>query len=176
MEKLLLHVCCAPCSIVVIDSLKDKYELITYFYNPNIHPFKEYKLRVESFKNYMERLNLKYLIGKYNYKDYFSIVDNNIENRCIFCYQLRLNEVTRKAKDLEIKNFSTTMIYSIYQKHDLILKVAKNLEKVYDLNFIYFDFREKYILGKNKAKEIDLYIQKYCGCVFSEIERFGGVK
>lgn len=172
MDKLFLHVCCAPCSTLVIDYFKDKFELFMFFYNPNIHPYKEYEQRLKSFKDYMNSLNFKYLIGKYDYKDYFSNINQNIENRCVFCYQLRLNETASKAKEMNINFFSTTMIYSIYQKHDLIKKIGEIIGKEYDLNFIYYDLRDKYFEGKKKAIELDLYRQKYCGCVFSEIERY----
>lgn len=177
MDKLLLHVCCAPCSIIVIDFLKKDFELYLYFYNPNIHPLKEYKERFDSFINYSKKLNYKYIIGEYDYLDYFKIVEKNIENRCTFCYQLRLNEVVRKAKEINISNFSTTMLYSIYQKHNLIKRIGEILSVEYDLNFIYYDLRDKYFECKKKANEENLYIQKYCGCVFSEIERYKkGVK
>ncbi|HQN49381.1 MAG TPA: epoxyqueuosine reductase QueH, partial [Caldisericia bacterium] len=71
MEKLLLHTCCAPCSVSVIDFFKEKFELFLFFYNPNIHPYKEYEQRLKSFKEYVESLGYKYIIGKYDYKDYF---------------------------------------------------------------------------------------------------------
>ena len=178
MDKLLLHICCAPCSIMVIDNFKDRYDLTLYFYNPNIHPFKEYKERLNSFIDYSKKLNFKYIVGKYDYKDYFKNVVQNIDYniRCIFCYQLRLNEAARKAKELNIKNFSTTMIYSIYQRHDSIKKIGEILGDEYNLNFIYYDLRDKYFEGKKRAKDENLYIQKYCGCIFSEIERYGGDK
>ncbi|MGQ9845470.1 MAG: epoxyqueuosine reductase QueH [Caldisericia bacterium] len=172
MDKLLLHVCCAPCSILVIDFLKKDFELYLYFYNPNIHPSKEYNERLTSFINYSKKLNYKYLIGEYDYSDYFKIVGGDIENRCVYCYQLRLNEVARKSKELNIKNFSTTMLYSIYQKHNLIKKIGNLLSIEYNLNFIYYDLRDKYFEGKKKAYEENLYIQKYCGCIFSENERY----
>ncbi|HPC56363.1 MAG TPA: epoxyqueuosine reductase QueH, partial [Caldisericia bacterium] len=148
MEKLLLHTCCAPCLVSVIDFFKEKFELFLYFYNPNIHPYKEYEQRSKSFKEYVERIGYKYIIGEYDYKDYFFNVSQDIENRCIFCYQLRLNETAKMAKELKINNFTTTMIYSIYQNHSLIKKIGEILSKEYDLNFVYYDLRNRYFEDK----------------------------
>lgn len=176
MEKLLLHTCCAPCSVSVIDFFKEKFELFLFFYNPNIHPYKEYEQRLKTFKEYVERIGYKYIIGEYDYKDYFFNVSQDIENRCIFCYQLRLNETAKMAKELKINNFTTTMIYSIYQNHSLIKKIGEILSKEYDLNFVYYDLRNRYFEDKKRIVELDLYRQKYCGCIFSEIERYGIIK
>lgn len=168
MEKLLLHVCCAPCSIMVIENLKDKFELILYFYNPNIHPFEEYEKRLKSFIEYSESLNIKYLIGDYNYEDHIMVIDSNINNRCSFCYQLRLNEVAKKANELKIEYFSTTLFYSIYQNHETIKKIGEFLAKEYNLNFISLNLKDKYYEGRKLSIELNLYRQKYCGCIFSQ--------
>lgn len=175
MEKLLIHVCCAPCSILVIDKFKkENFEIELIFYNPNIHPYKEYLERLNSFKIYSETLKINYIIGRYEYEKYFMNVTKSIKDRCIFCYQLRLNEVARVAKEKNIKNFTTTMLYSKYQKHDKIRKIGELIAKDYELNFIYYDLRDKYHDGVKLSIDYNLYRQKYCGCIFSEIERFGG--
>lgn len=174
MEKLLIHTCCAPCTILVIDKLRENYEITLFFYNPNIHPYKEYLERLNSFKSFSENQKIDYIVGKYEYKDYFMNVVRYFSDRCLFCYQLRLNQTALTSKLLNIKNFTTTMLYSIYQKHDAIKNIGERISKEYNLNFIYFDLREKYHDGVKLSKDYNLYIQKYCGCIFSEIERFGG--
>ncbi|MDI6861643.1 MAG: epoxyqueuosine reductase QueH [Caldisericia bacterium] len=174
MESILIHTCCAPCSILVIDKFKKDYEITLFFYNPNIHPYKEYLERLNSFKSFAENQKINYIVAKYEYKDYFMNITKNFEDRCKFCYQLRLNQAAIISKELNIKNFTTTMLYSPYQKHDIIKTIGELLAKNYDLNFIYFDLRERYADGVKLSKDYNLYRQKYCGCIFSEIERFGG--
>lgn len=174
MEKLLIHTCCAPCSILVIDKFKKDYEITLFFYNPNIHPYKEYLERLNSFKNFSENQKINYIIGNFEYKDYFMNVIRNLSDRCLFCYQLRLNQTAITSKSQDIKNFTTTMLYSPYQKHETIKKLGEIIAKQYNLNFVYFDLRERYFDGVKLSKDYNLYRQKYCGCIFSEIERFGG--
>lgn len=175
MDKILIHTCCAPCSILVIEKfINENYQIKLFFYNPNIHPYKEYLERLNSFVNFSKNLKIDYMVGKYEYKDYFLNVSRNLKDRCLFCYQLRLNETARVAKEIEINNFTTTMLYSRYQKHEIIKKIGEYIAKDYLLNFIYFDLRESYYDGVKMAKDYNLYRQKYCGCIFSEIERFGG--
>lgn len=174
MEKLLIHTCCAPCSILVIDKFKKDYEITLFFYNPNIHPYKEYLERLNSFKNFSENQKVNYIIGNFEYKDYFMNVIRNLSDRCLFCYQLRLNQTAITSKSQDIKNFTTTMLYSPYQKHETIKKLGEIIAKQYNLNFVYFDLRERYFDGVKLSKDYNLYRQKYCGCIFSEIERFGG--
>ncbi|MQK95268.1 epoxyqueuosine reductase QueH, partial [Escherichia coli] len=136
-----------PCSILVIDKFKKDYEITLFFYNPNIHPYKEYLERLNSFKSFSESQKIDYLIGKYEYKDYFMNITINLNQRCNFCYQLRLNQTAIISKELNIKNFTTTMLYSPYQKHDTIRVLGEKIAKYYDLNFIYFDLRDRYIEG-----------------------------
>ncbi|MCX8095067.1 MAG: epoxyqueuosine reductase QueH [Caldisericia bacterium] len=174
MEKLLIHTCCAPCSILVIENFKKNYDLTLFFYNPNIHPYKEYLERLNAFKIFSKNQNINYIIGKYEYKDYFINVTKNLNDRCLFCYQLRLNQTAIIAIELNIMNFTTTMLYSPYQKHESIKSIGEIIANNYKLNFIYFDLRDKYFDGVKLSKDYNLYRQKYCGCIFSEIERFGG--
>jgi len=174
MEKILIHTCCAPCSILVIDKFKKEFEITLFFYNPNIHPYREYLERLNSFKTNVNSLGINYIVGEYEYRDYFMNVTNNLDERCNFCYQLRLNQTAIVSKSMNIKKFTTTMLYSPYQKHNIIKKIGEMIAKDYELEFIYYDLRDRYFEGKKLSIEYNLYRQKYCGCIFSEIERFGG--
>ncbi len=172
--KLLLHICCAPCSIECINELKDKNIDITgFWYNPNIHPFTEYKNRLNAVKRYSEDINLKVV-----YKDQYGLLDftknviNDINNRCDFCYKTRLEESAKYASDNGFNVFSTTLLISPYQKHDYIKNICIELSKKYNIEFLYIDFRDLFKEGKKKARELDIYMQKYCGCIFSEADRY----
>lgn len=173
--KLLLHTCCAPCSTYVVDKLrKDGYDDITaYWYNINIHPFTEYKMRLDTLKQYAEMINLPLVIDyDYGIREFTRNVANNVEARCYFCYYSRLERTVKYAKENGYDSFSTTLLVSPYQKHELIIKIANELSEKYDIPFIYQDFREGFRIGQQMARDAGLYMQKYCGCIYSEEERY----
>lgn len=172
--KLLIHTCCAPCSIKCIEELKkEDVKTDLYWYNPNIHPFMEYKNRLEALKKYSEIIDIKLIIeDEYGLIDFTKNVVNDIENRCDYCYKVRLEKTAKYAKENGYDAFSTTLLISPYQKHDRIKEICERLEKKYDIKFLYKDFRDKFREGQAKAKELELYIQKYCGCIYSEEERY----
>ena len=176
MRKLLLHVCCAPCLIVPFSEFSKKFDITLFFYNPNIHPIKEYKERLKTLKGYSKSLNVPLIIGEYDYKSYFFNVSYpyRFKERCIFCYQIRMNETGRMAAKMGFQFFSTTLLYSPYQVHDKLVRIAEFVAKEYNLTFIYRDFRNRYREGVEKSRELSMYRQKYCGCIFSEFERYGG--
>lgn len=173
--KLLLHTCCAPCSIECIKSLKeDIIDITAYWYNPNIHPYTEYKARLDAFKSYMQMKDIDTIINdEYGLVEFIDNTFDDLENRCEnFCYISRLEMTAKQAVLNGYDAFSTTLLISPYQKHDLIKKIGYDLEKKYNIKFIYRDFRDKFREGQNKARELGLYMQKYCGCIFSEEERY----
>jgi predicted adenine nucleotide alpha hydrolase (AANH) superfamily ATPase len=173
--KLLLHTCCAPCSTYVIEKLKkDGYTDITAFwYNINIHPYTEYKARLDTVKQYMEMINVPLVVeDNYGLDNFVKNVVDNIQGRCYFCYKTRLEFAAKYAKENGYDAFSTTLLISPYQKHDLIKQIAEDMSKKYEIEFIYQDFREGFREGQNMAREAGLYMQKYCGCIFSEEERY----
>ena len=172
-NKILLHTCCAPCSTYVVDKLrKDGSEDLTYFwYNINIHPYIEYKARRDCLKMYAEMINMPLIIEDYyGVREFTQNVASNIDGRCLFCYESRLDYTARYAKENGYDSFSTTLLVSPYQKHELIINVANRMAEKYGVNFIYQDFREGFRIGQQMAREAGLYMQKYCGCVYSEEE------
>ena len=174
-NRLLLHTCCAPCSTYVVDKLrKDGYDDITaYWYNINIHPFTEYKMRLDTLKQYAEMINLPLVIDyDYGIREFTRNVANNIDARCYFCYYSRLERTVKYAKENGYDSFSTTLLVSPYQKHELIIKIANELSKKYEIPFIYQDFREGFRIGQQMARDAGLYMQKYCGCIYSEEMRY----
>ncbi len=173
--KILLHTCCAPCSTYVINKLRtDGYEDITsYWYNINIHPFTEYKARLEALKLYTEMVNIPLIIEHdYGIRKFTANVIGNIDGRCKFCYTSRLEKTVAYAKANGYDAFSTTLLVSPYQNHEMIMEIAKELAEKYDVKFIYQDFREGYRIGQQMARDAGIYMQKYCGCIYSEEDRY----
>lgn len=173
--KLLMHTCCAPCSVYCIDELrKNGIEPTLYWYNPNIHPYTEYTARRDCLKQYAERVNVKAIFNnEYGLDEFCKNVSNNLNARCVnYCYLVRLRKTFEYAKENGYDTVTTTLLYSIYQKHDFIKKIMEDLSKEFGINFLYIDFRKGFWQGHNKAIEQGLYMQKYCGCIFSEEDRY----
>ena len=173
--KILLHTCCAPCSVYCIENLREqKIEPTLYWYNPNIHPYKEYQARRDCLKQYAESINVKAIFEEeYGLKEFCKNVINNLENRCKeYCYIKRLEKTVQYAKQNGYDAFTSTLFVSPYQNHEELKRICEELSKKYDIEFLYIDFREGFREGQAKARELGLYMQKYCGCVFSEEERY----
>lgn len=173
--KLLMHTCCAPCSVYCIDSLrKEGIEPVSYWFNPNIHPYLEYKARRDTLIEYSKMINFELIIEEnYGLKEFCKNVVNDIENRCSnYCYRVRIEQTAKYAKEHGFDAFTTTLFVSPYQKHEKIKEICEEMAKKYDIVFLYRDFRPGFREGQNKARELGLYMQKYCGCIFSEEDRY----
>ncbi len=169
--KLLMHTCCAPCSVYCIDNLrKQNIEPTLYWYNPNIHPYKEYQARRDCLKDYANNIGITAIFEEeYGLKEFCKNVIDDLENRCTnYCYKVRLEKTIQYAKQNGYDTFTTTLFVSPYQKHDQLKKICEELAQKYDINFLYINFRAGFRQGQAKARELELYMQKYCGCVFSE--------
>lgn len=172
--KLLLHICCAPCSAACIKVLREEnIDIVGYWYNPNIHPFKEYDNRLKALKEYSKMINLNVIYDDfYGLDEFVKNTVNIIDNRCGYCYLSRIERVVKYAHDNGYDAFSSTLFISPYQKHDLLKSICEKLSKKYNIQFLYRDFRPYYELGREMFRETGLYMQKYCGCIFSERERY----
>lgn len=173
--KLLMHTCCAPCSVYCIDSLREEgIEPTLYWYNPNIHPYIEYKTRRDTLIDYAKMINVPLIINEeYGLREFCKNVIGDLDNRCVnYCYRVRLEQTVKYAKENGFDSFTTTLLVSPYQKHDEIIKLCQNLADKYEIDFVYRDFRVGFRQGQAKARELGLYMQKYCGCVFSEEDRY----
>lgn len=171
--KLLLHTCCAPCSIYCIKSLREEgIEPTLYWYNPNIHPYAEYKARRDCLKEYAKLVGVELIIeDAYGLDEFVCNVADKLTTRCEdYCYPKRLRKAMEHAKQNGFDTISTTLLYSIYQKHEYIEELMYGLANEIGLDFLYRDFREGWQEGQDTARAIGLYMQKYCGCVFSEEE------
>ena len=173
--KLLMHTCCAPCSVYCIEALrKEGIEPTLFWYNPNIHPFTEYKARRDCLKEYAKKVGVELIIvDEYGLDEFCKNVISDLKNRCVnYCYAKRLGTTVKYAEENGFDAFTTTLLVSPYQKHEELKIVAENLGKLSGIEFLYRDFRVGFREGQSKAREAGLYIQKYCGCIFSEEERY----
>ena len=174
MDKILLHCCCAPCSVSCVEPLRNEgIEPVAFWYNPNIHPFKEYEARRDCFVSYSQKIGMEYIVDEhYGLIDFVKNVADDINGRCTYCYEHRLDETARFAAENGFKAFSTTLLASIYQQHELTAAAGERYAKEYGVEFLYRDFRPNFREGNQKAREMGLYMQKYCGCIFSEEDRY----
>jgi predicted adenine nucleotide alpha hydrolase (AANH) superfamily ATPase len=172
--KLLLHICCGPCAIYPVKELRSSGVDVTgFFYNHNIHPYTEYKLRLEALKKYAEMVQLEvHYREEYRLEEFLSQVAGEPQARCAYCYRSRLEETAKAAALMGFSGFSSTLLYSRYQNQELIREFGDKLAQRYGVKFHYQDFRSGWQEGIDLSKEMGLYRQKYCGCIYSEKERY----
>jgi predicted adenine nucleotide alpha hydrolase (AANH) superfamily ATPase len=156
--------------------IDEGHEVTGFFYNPNIHPYTEYKARLHALQRYSALRPVEVIYNKeYDLEDFLrsqlkKMEDNKI--RCEFCFEKRLDETATTAKEKKFDAFTTTLLESKYQPHEMIRTVAENCAEKHDIEFHYQDFREGWKESVKDSKELELYRQKYCGCIFSELERY----
>jgi predicted adenine nucleotide alpha hydrolase (AANH) superfamily ATPase len=173
MKNLYLHICCAPCSAWSVPALrKEGLQVRGCFFNPNIHPFSEYLRRSEALSIYQSDLGIEVDYAQdYRPEEYFTAVIDSLDERCRHCYELRLRFTARQARRRKCDAFSTTLLFSIYQKHDLLREVGERIGEEEGVAFLYRDLRPGWEEGGRSYRETGLYRQNYCGCIFSEKER-----
>lgn len=172
--KVLLHTCCAPCAIHCVDSLRaEGIEPVSYWFNPNIHPYTEYRSRKTTLEAYAKEIHLPLVIDNtYGLREFCKNVIHNLSKRCFYCYDVRLDHTAHYAAEQGFSSFTTTLLVSPFQNHNAIIQAAQRASEKYGIPFLYRDFRPGFQDGQTKAKELELYMQKYCGCIFSEEERY----
>jgi len=172
--KLLLHTCCAPCTIYPLKVLREQNHQVTgYFYNPNIQPYREFAKRKATLEEYAEKAALKILFNSsYDLEEFLSQTRPWGPDRCRVCYRIRLSDAAQEARAQSFEAFTTTLLYSRFQKHDWIREVGEEIGRRYQVLFYYQDFRAGWSEGVKESKALGLYRQPYCGCIFSEKERF----
>ena len=174
-SKILLHACCGICSAYPVSFLKDAgYEVVVYFYNPNIYPDVEYQKRLEAEKILCENSGVELIVEEYNQEEFFDYVkgfETEPEKglRCDKCFELRLMKTANKAKELGIENFTTSIVISPHKNFQKLSKIGEEIASKTGLNFLAIDFKKKDgFLKTNKiANSLSLYRQNYCGCKFS---------
>lgn len=174
--KLLLHICCGPCSLYVIDNLREylAYEehTITGIYaNPNIHPYDEFIRRKESTAAACSYKDIPFIVLDDFDMEKWENFSGEREKRCEMCYTIRLNRVCNYAKENGFTHFTTTLLVSPYQDHMMIKAIGEKLAKENDIEFLFRDFSVGFREGQKQARDIGLYRQKYCGCIKSLYEK-----
>ncbi len=171
-EKLLLHQCCAPCSFKVIESFSKNYSITGFWYNPNIHPEVEHISRNEALLSLNRSKNIETLSSpEMTEKEWCAGAPLTVPERCAYCYELRLNKTAEAAKNAGLGAFSTTLLISPFQKHELVKDIGATAAKKHGVAFVYQDMRPLYYESKQAARDRGFYIQKYCGCSSSKVER-----
>ena len=172
--KLLLHVCCSPCMVGTLKAIdRNVHDVTAYWYNPNIHPYQEYKSRLNSLKEFVKEIDIPIVADEeYGLRDFIRMVSDDLDNRCDKCYLDRLRQTALKAKELDFDGFTSTLLVSPYQKHVFIKAKAEEIAKEVGVAFYYVDPRPYFREGNNEARNMGQYMQKYCGCIFSEEERY----
>ncbi len=174
-NTVLLHICCGPCAIHPLEQLLNQgHEVTGLYYNPNIHPLQEYLRRRKGVEQVARRLGVKviYLDKEYSPQRYFREINMREASRCMICYGLRLEKTRSVAKRGGFDAFSSTLLYSKQQKHDAIRELATHMAGDGAPAFLYQDFRQGWRHGIETSQQWGIYRQQYCGCLYSEFERF----
>lgn len=168
--KLLLHICCAPCAVAVVDNLKQNQdiELSGFFYNPNIHPYEEFQKRKQSVAAMAEDYGIPM-----DYYDEFALeywknsLKGDKASRCRVCYTKRMDATAKLAREKGFDAFTSSLLISPYQDHELIKSLGEQMAQKYGIQFYYQDFRELFRKSQNMARGKGYYMQKFCGCMYS---------
>ncbi len=171
--KVLLHICCGPCAIYPLRVLREQgHEVSGYFFNPNIHPYSEFVKRRDTLATFAKNAALPLAIDdRYELQSYLKGALDYGRDRCLFCYRTRLAQAFTQGGESGVDAVTTTLLYSKYQRHADIVAIASELSEEYDVPFLYEDFRVGWAEGVAESKQLNMYRQKYCGCIFSELER-----
>lgn len=172
--KTLMHMCCAPCANMPIDLLRSEgIDLTGYWFNPNIHPYTEYRMRMNTLIDYAKTIDLPLVVvNDYGLRPFVQATASAIDSRCTYCYDVRMEAAAQYAAENGFDNFTTSLLISPYQNHEGICAAAEKAAKQFGTSFYYRDFRPLFRDGQNRARELGLYMQKYCGCIFSEEDRY----
>ena len=172
--KILMHACCAPCSIYPLRILRDEGLMVMgYFYRHNIHPYTECLRRQETLEAFAERHRLKLIVQEgYDLEGFVRNVVYRENDRCRHCYCDRLRSTARVARKGRFDAFTSTLLYSKFQKHESIREIGTSVAEETGVPFYYQDFRTGWKEGVAVSKREGMYRQAYCGCIYSEKERF----
>ncbi len=175
MPKFLLHTCCAPCSIAVIEELKDQHDLTVYFFNPNIHPEEEYLKRKSEVIRVCEEWGVKMIDADYDpvvWHRWVKGLESEPEGglRCKSCFIFRLKKTAEYAKANGYKIFGTSLTSGRNKKAKVINYIGKTLADMFDLTFTDEDWKKggRQERGRKLVEERAIYRQNYCGCVYSK--------
>lgn len=172
--KILLHSCCAPCLIAPYQKLSEAGHAISaLWFNPNIHPLLEYHKRRDTLRDFSAKEGFELIeAGEYGLHSFLQNTLDKIDQRCEYCYLTRLEKTAQIAAERGFDAFGSTLLYSRYQKHERIIEIAHTMSERYGVPFFYEDWRTLWQEGIKLSKEAGMYRQQYCGCIFSEEDRY----
>ena len=172
--RILLHICCANCAIYPVAQLREQNHLISgFFFNHNIHPYLEFQRRLGAVREYAEKVELPVLYREdYLLEEFLAVTAPLPAMRCDYCYRSRLEMTARAAVENGFEGFSSSLLYSRYQQHEKIHEYGEQVARQHGLQFVYQDFRRGWKEGIEISKGMGLYRQQYCGCIYSEKERY----
>jgi predicted adenine nucleotide alpha hydrolase (AANH) superfamily ATPase len=173
--RLLIHVCCAPCLIGPLEALRQEGAQVSgFFYNPNIHPFLEFRKRVKALRVFSEKDDVPLeIVEEYGLEMFIrDVYRPERRERCRACHFLRLRRTAERAKEMGLDAFTTTLLGSPHQDHELLRESGERAAEAVGVSFLYRDFRPLHERSLEAARKRQLYLQPYCGCCFSEYERF----
>ncbi len=178
MKKVLVHTCCAHCAAYTVEHWRQQgYDVGGLWYNPNIHPYTEHQQRKESMKSLAQEIDLPLIVaGGYDIIEYFRRVVGDESQRCRHCFDLRLSKTAEMARENDFNAFTTTLLISPQQEHDIIRETGTKIAGEHGPEFLYADLRKRYSESRHMTKSLNLYRQQYCGCIYSEWERYTNVK
>jgi predicted adenine nucleotide alpha hydrolase (AANH) superfamily ATPase len=173
-KSILVHCCCAHCAAYTLKYWQEQgYDVTAFWHNPNIHPYMEHQNRLEAMNTLSENMGFNLIVTEgYDFVEYFRRVVGSEADRCGICFDMRLQKTAEIATQLGIGNFTSTLLISHQQKHDLLKEIGEKLAQTSGVNFLYADLRKRYSDSRHITKPMELYRQQYCGCVYSEWERY----
>lgn len=178
MKKLLLHICCAPCAVYVFEKLKEEYDVTGFFYNPNIHPKREYEMRVEESNKISEKLGWETIISEYDVKEWFRLVkghgnDPERGDRCTICFEMRFEKVFEFAAENGFDVVASTLSISPHKNTAQINESGYRMSVKYNVDFLPENFKKRdgFNIGNKMSMEHGIVHQNYCGCVYSRRDR-----
>ena len=177
MKSVLIHCCCAHCAAYTVNYWQQQgYQVSALWYNPNIHPYSEHQNRLEAMESLAREMNLSLLVNEgYDMIEYFRQVVGHESERCQHCFHLRLSRTAEIAHQKGFTAFTTTLLISPHQKHDLLRETGNKLAEETGIAFLYADLRKRYSASRHLSKPLNLHRQQYCGCAYSEWERYASI-
>ncbi len=169
-----MHICCSNCSVYPLEVYLTKgIDITGFWFNPNIHPYTEYVQRLDSVRKLQRIWNLDIEYDEdYALDDFLKAVVGRGAHRCEVCYATRLEKTAETAKKMAVGGFTTSLLASPYQKFDMIIAIGEEIGRRQGVSFYYEDLRQGWDISRSLASEFGLYRQKYCGCIYSEMERY----
>jgi predicted adenine nucleotide alpha hydrolase (AANH) superfamily ATPase len=174
MSKVLIHICCAHCAAYTAEYWRQQgHDVAGFWYNPNIHPYMEHQSRLEAVKKLAEEISLPLIVTPgYDMPEFLRRAAVHYEERCGDCFEMRLQKTAQSARANGFDAFTTTLLISPHQKHGLIKETGERVAAECGTVFFYADLRKRYSDSRHITKPMDLYRQQYCGCIYSEWERY----